>query len=115
MMRGKWFGLRLALIGAASLALGGTGALAAAQPSRSAYDRPQAESPAERALAARIRELGRGFPGEVGIAVRDIDGRAGLMASWNGSRFFPQQSVSKFWVAITALQRADAGRLDLDR
>src|SRR6185436_97329 len=28
--------------------------------------------------------------------------------------FYPQQSVSKFWVAITALQRADAGQLDLD-
>lgn len=115
-MRGKSLGLRLALIGAAALALGGTTAPAGGQPSsRTSSDRPRAESPAERALAARIRTLGRAFPGEVGIAVRDIDGGAGLLASWNGTRFFPQQSVSKFWVAITALRRADAGALDLDR
>jgi beta-lactamase class A len=117
MMRGRVFGLRLALIGAATLALAGSGVAASAgqPPSRYTAARPAVESPARRALAARVRELGRGFPGLVGIAVRDIDDRAGLMASWNGSRFFPQQSVSKFWVAITALQRADAGALDLDR
>jgi beta-lactamase class A len=116
MMRGKLLGLRLAWISATVFVLAGGAAASAAQPpSRLSSDRPVVERPAERALAARIRELGRGFSGEVGIAVRDIDGRAGLMASWNGSRFFPQQSVSKFWVAITALQRVDAGRLDLDR
>ena len=115
-MRVKSFGPRLALIGAAALALGGAAAFAGSQPSaRSAHDRPHAESPAGRALAARIRALGRAFPGEVGIAIREVEGDAGLIASWNGNRFFPQQSVSKFWVAITALQRADAGALDLDR
>ena len=72
-----------------------------------------APTAAQRALAARIRELGHGFDGEVGIAVRDIDG--GFAANWHGDRFYPQQSVSKFWVALTALQRADAGRLDLDQ
>jgi beta-lactamase class A len=63
-------------------------------------------------LDARIRELGRSFEGEVGIAVRDIDN--GWTTNWHGDHFYPQQSVSKFWVAITALQRADAGQLDLD-
>ena len=53
-------------------------------------------------LEARVRELGRAFDGEVGIAVRDIDDRLDRR-SWNGGRFFPQQSVSKFWVALTAL------------
>ncbi|HYD12236.1 MAG TPA: serine hydrolase [Allosphingosinicella sp.] len=115
-MRGRFVGLRLGFIGAAALALaGGIAAQASQPPSRYSYERPRTESAAERALQARVRELGRGFPGEVGIAVRDIDGDAGLMASWNGNRFFPQQSVSKFWVAITALQRVDAGALDLDR
>jgi beta-lactamase class A len=70
-------------------------------------------SPAERDLQARIRELGRDFAGEVGIAVRDID--TGFHANWHGDHFYPQQSVSKFWVALTALQRADAGQLDLDQ
>ena len=78
-------------------------------PARTAAEAPSA---AERALQARLRELGRGFEGEVGIAVRDVD--SGFAASWHGDRFYPQQSVSKFWVALTALERADAGRLDLD-
>jgi beta-lactamase class A len=69
-------------------------------------------TPAQRALEERVRELGHAFAGEVGIAVRDIDG--GFAANWHGDRFYPQQSVSKFWVALTALQAADAGRLDLD-
>jgi beta-lactamase class A len=95
------------------------GALAAACMSTAQSAQPPsrpnnyARSGAERALEDRIEELGRAFPGEVGIAVREVDGRA--MASWNGERFFPQQSVSKFWVAVTALQRVDAGALDLDR
>jgi beta-lactamase class A len=71
-----------------------------------------ADSAAQRALEARVRELGRGFAGEVGIAVRDVD--SGWTTSWNGERLFPQQSVSKFWVAITALQRVDAGQISLD-
>jgi beta-lactamase class A len=112
-MRGGILGARAALLGAALL---GLSMAEAAQPtSRSASDRAAAVSPAQRALSARVRELGRAFPGEVGIAVRAIDDRAALVGSWNGARFFPQQSVSKFWVAITALQRADAGALDLDR
>jgi beta-lactamase class A len=98
--------------------LGMAGALAAAcigaaqsvqPPSRTNSYAPNG---AERALEERIEDLGRAFPGEVGIAVREVEGRT--MASWNGDRFFPQQSVSKFWVAITALQRVDAGALDLD-
>ena len=86
-------------------------------PAHSAQIPPRAtadyNSPAERELDARIRELGRSFDGEVGIAVRDVDD--GFAANWHGDRFYPQQSVSKFWVALTALQRADAGQLDLEQ
>ncbi len=71
------------------------------------------DSSVYRTLESRIQELGRGFNGEVGIAVREIG--TGWTTSWNGDRHFPQQSVSKFWVAITALQRVDAGQLSLDR
>src|SRR5690349_20016194 len=108
-MRGRILGARAVLLGAALLGLSATAQ--AQPPSRSAYER----STAEVSLQARVRELGRAFPGEVGIAVRDIDGRAGLLGSWNGGRFFPQQSVSKFWVALSALDRVDRGALDLDR
>ena len=93
-MRGGILSARVALLGAAFLGL--STAQAAQAQQRPPYDRPAAASPAERALAARVRELGRGFPGEVGIAVRNIDDRVALIASWNGTRFFPQQSVSKF-------------------
>ena len=115
-MRGRRIGLRAAFTGAAALVVAGSVAAPASQPpSRYSLERPVADNGAQRALANRIRELGRSFPGEVGIAVREIEDNGALMASWNGSRFFPQQSVSKFWVAITALQRVDAGQLDLDR
>ena len=72
-----------------------------------------ADAVARRILESRVRQLGEGFSGHVGIAVRDVD--SGWTTSWNGQRYFPQQSVSKFWVAITALQRVDAGQLSLDR
>ena len=72
-----------------------------------------AETAAQRVLEATIRELGRNFDGEVGIAAREIE--TGWTTSWNGERYFPQQSVSKFWVAITAFQRVDEGALDLTR
>ena len=71
-----------------------------------------AETAAHRALAAEIRRIGSGFSGIVGIAVRDID--SGWTTSWNGTRYFPQQSVSKFWVALNAFQAVDAGQLDLE-
>ena len=69
------------------------------------------QTAAQRALVARIQELAGDFDGEVGIAVRDIE--TGWTTSWNGTRYFPQQSVSKFWVAINALQAADAGQIDM--
>lgn len=73
-------------------------------------------APAERIaradLSSAIDRLARHFDGDVGIAVRDVD--TGWTTSWNGDRYFPQQSVSKFWVALTALDKADRGELSLD-
>jgi beta-lactamase class A len=72
-----------------------------------------AQNAAQRALEARIRELGDAFNGDVGIAVRDV--QTGWTTAFDGNTFFPQQSVSKFWVAITALDRADRGELNMDQ
>jgi beta-lactamase class A len=72
-----------------------------------------AQTGAQRALEARIRELGDAFNGDVGIAVRDI--QTGWTTAFDGNTFFPQQSVSKFWVAITALDRADRGELNMEQ
>ena len=75
---------------------------------------PRAERAREQpnpALVREIEELWRTFPGKTGIAVKRIDGE------WEfGHRtdeYFPQQSVSKLWVAMTLLDKIDQGRASL--
>jgi beta-lactamase class A len=68
-------------------------------------------SAAQQALDAQIDALGRSFNGDIGIAVKDL--QTGFTSSYDGSTFFPQQSVSKFWVALAALDRVDRGDLSL--
>lgn len=63
-------------------------------------------------LVSAVTALGRGFDGKAGIAVRDI--QAGWVVSFNGAAAFPQQSVSKLWVALTFLDAVDRGTLSLD-
>lgn len=64
-------------------------------------------------LQDRIHALWRAFPGKTGIAVQRIDGEWTL--SQRGGDLFPQQSVSKLWVVLTALDAVDQGRLTLDQ
>ena len=88
---------------------------AIAQPAqRPAAVRPVPAAPptAPAALAARIRELGSGFDGSVGIAVQSV--AEGWRAGWKADELCPQQSVSKFWVALTAMDAVDRGRVSLD-
>ena len=68
-------------------------------------------TPAQVALDRELSRIGGTFPGHVGIAVRDL--AAGRTFHFNGLEAFPQQSVSKLWVAMTALDEVDKGRLDL--
>jgi len=70
------------------------------------------ETAAQRALASEIRAIAASFNGDIGIAVKEID--SGWATAYDGDTFFPQQSVSKFWVALTALDKADRGELSLD-
>ena len=63
-------------------------------------------------IRTRVAELGRNFNGRVGIAVRSVD--EGWSAGWKPDELYPQQSVSKLWVAITALDAVDRGRVSLD-
>lgn len=85
-------------------------------PSR-AYTTPAApaataqEAAARRILEGQVRALGQSFSGDIGIAVRDV--QSGWTTSFDGDTFFPQQSVSKFWVALTALDKSDRGELSL--
>ncbi len=68
---------------------------------------PQAPAP----LAAQIAALGEAFDGRAGIAVRDLEG--GWTATHDGEALYPQQSVSKLWVAISVLDAVDRGVLSL--
>ena len=64
------------------------------------------------ALDQRIHELGRGFNGTVGIGVRSVG--EGWRVGWRENELCPQQSVSKFWVALTAMEAVDQKRISLD-
>ena len=68
--------------------------------------------PAPTALTQRIQQLGRGFEGRVGIAVQSVED--GWRTGWRAEELHPQQSVSKFFVALTAMGAVDQGRLTLD-
>jgi beta-lactamase class A len=87
---------------AAALALG---ACATVPPPSSSRPAPPA------ALVARLAELARSFDGRVGIAVEDVQDR--WIAAYDGDTLFPQQSVSKLWVALAAFDAADRKSLDL--
>lgn len=73
--------------------------------------RPAPPAPPE--LVARLAGLDPGFRRPVGIAVMDVE--SGWLAASHGDQAFPQQSVSKLWVALTVMDRVDAGRLSLDQ
>ncbi|VAW03956.1 Class A beta-lactamase [hydrothermal vent metagenome] len=78
-------------------------------PPRTASD-PSRDRP-NHALVHEIADLWRTFPGKTGIAVKRIDGAWEIGHRANQS--FPQQSVSKLWVAMTMLDKIDQGRASL--
>ena len=63
-------------------------------------------------LVQELHAIGEGFNGRAGIAVRDI--QTGWTATYNGDQLFPQQSVSKVWVALAVYDAVDRGQLRLD-
>jgi beta-lactamase class A len=64
-------------------------------------------------LEPQIHELWRAFPGRTGIAILSVD--SGWSIEKRGGELFPQQSVSKLWVAMTVLDQVDSGKLKLDQ
>ena len=62
-------------------------------------------------LEREIAELWRTFPGKTGIAVKRIDGNWEI--GHRADEAFPQQSVSKLWVAMAMLDKIDQGRASL--
>ncbi len=63
-------------------------------------------------LQARLKALGLGFDGDVGIAVQSVE--KGWAAQHDALRLYPQQSVSKLWVAMALLDKVDSGEVKLD-
>lgn len=63
-------------------------------------------------LQARLQAIAGQFGGRIGISVRDL--RDGWTVGHDDQMLCPQQSVSKFWVALTAFEQIDRGRLTLD-
>lgn len=73
---------------------------------------PPARSMPSPALVSVIQTLGKTFNGKVGIAVERVD--AGWTVAHNGNLLFPQQSVSKLWVAMAMLDAVDRGKVTLE-
>jgi beta-lactamase class A len=67
---------------------------------------------APQSLRDRIAALGRAFNGNAGISIVSL--RDGWQVDYNATTLFPQQSCSKLWVAITAMDAVDKGRVSLD-
>jgi beta-lactamase class A len=63
-------------------------------------------------LQRDLTAIAKGFDGKVGIAVAQAG--CDWLVGERTDQFFPQQSVSKLWVAISTLDAVDRGRLRLD-
>lgn len=74
------------------------------------FQKTAPEAPAE--LQARLDELARAYGEDVGIAVTDV--AKGWTAGVDQDRPYPQQSVSKLWVAIALMRAVDEGKLDVN-
>jgi beta-lactamase class A len=71
---------------------------------------PPPRAPA--ALQAKLDDLAAAYGEPIGIAVSDLE--AGWTAQVRGDEVFPQQSVSKLWVALAVLDAVDRGERRLD-
>jgi len=107
----KRIGVGLAVVATASFVASAESHKPAPKDSlRAAAARPT--PPAPQYIRDQIKQLGSGFDGRVGIAVKSIDD--GWSAGWKDRELYPQQSVSKLWVAITALDAVDRGKVSLN-
>ena len=109
---GRWFGLTLLIGSVASVIATAASQAPAGKSNKATAANVRQAAPAPAYIRDRIDELGRSFDGRVGIAVSSIDD--GWSTGWKAEELYPQQSVSKLWVAITALDARDRGKVKLD-
>ena len=113
---GRGLGLGLVILAGMQVSASAASNQPTAKPPR---HQPAATAPASKAVPApkelsdTLDALGKGFDGMVGIAVRSIDD--GWETGWKDHDLYPQQSVSKLWVSLTALDAVDRGRVSLDQ
>jgi beta-lactamase class A len=117
-MTSYWSRLGLALVAAGLSQVGASASQYVPPPAQGAiYPAPPQPRPltprAPSYLQSRIAALGSQFNGRVGISVKSVSD--GWSVGWKADELYPQQSVSKLWVAITALDAVDKGRVRLDQ
>jgi beta-lactamase class A len=105
-------GVGLAIVAATAVVASAASHKPAPKHSRPAAAAVRPAPPAPQYIRDQIRQLGSGFDGQVGIAVKSIDD--GWSTGWKDRELYPQQSVSKLWVAITALDAVDRGKVSLN-
>ena len=112
-MTSYWRRLGLGLVAIAAASVTASAATqTATEPRAPAATQPRATPRAPAYIRDRVNELGRSFDGRVGIAVRSID--EGWSTGWKADDLYPQQSVSKLWVSIAAMDAVDRGKVSLD-
>ena len=112
-MTSVWTRAGLAVLVAGLAQMSASAAIQVTQPVRPPVvlrPAPVAQTPIY--LRDRITALGSEFNGRVGIAVRSVND--GWHTGWKADELYPQQSVSKLWVSIAALDAVDRGRVRLD-
>ena len=108
----KRFGLGLVILATAQAAVPAAPAPKTAVPKSRTASRSTPVPTAPQYISDQVGQLGRSFDGRVGIAVKSIDD--GWSVGWKADELYPQQSVSKLWVSITALDAVDKGRVGLN-
>src|SRR3954453_15748013 len=71
--------------------------------------KPAPAVPAPAALHDQGTAIAKAFDGKAGIAIVSL--RDGWELDWNAKSMFPQQSCSKLWVAVTAMDKVDHGKV----
>jgi beta-lactamase class A len=87
-------------------------ALAAAAPLHAQRAAPTPPPRTDRALAAKLEALTRGFRGQVGIYVRNL--RTGAAVELHADTVFPTASMIKVPILLALYDQVEQGRLDLD-
>ena len=114
-MTSYWRRVGLAFVMAGMTQVGASAASQYVPPSQAPAPivRPPLPPVAPAYIRQRVDALGAQFNGRVGIAVRSINDR--WWTGWKADELYPQQSVSKLWVSITAFDAVDKGRVNLNQ